>query len=544
MQATTPPPAPSFLYHTYHAIIRFFVHHKTYTTFLFVMITAVVFFALFSTPKIERETFAVELDSIKQYVKVSGQVQSSRDAQLSFQTTGQVSYVGVRAGDPVQQGKVLATLSGGDAQATLLQAQASLANAEAVLAQLQQGARKEEVAVKEQTLENAKSTLTQSYNALPDTIQNVDAITADVIKNKFASLFSFNNSRYTLSFSSCNQRLQSEIEGKRTVLENTLADFQTKSSVISAISSIETVDATFESAYKAALATNELVNALSNLLLSSCSISNTGLDGYRTSLSLVKTSMTTLFSDITTKRTTLITAKNAYNQALRDLELTKAGTDPYKIKAQVALVSSAEAQVATAQSGLSKTIIRAPFSGVVSSVDMSLGETQTSGKTVISMIATEGFEVEAKVPEIDIVKVHVGATVDVTLDAYGKAVVFPATVTRINPGATTEGTVPVYKVIITFTSNDTRIKQGMTANVQIITESKKNVIAVPSRFITVVQGERGAALVLVSGKEVIKKVTLGIRGEDGLIEVTSGLLPGDILLAPTTSTRQAQKQTK
>lgn len=527
----------------YRSILRFFVHHKTYTAFLFVMITAIIFYALFSSPKIENETYTVVLGPVRQSVKVSGQVASSKDANLSFQTTGAVSFVGVTTGNKVPQGKVLATLSGGDAQAALLQAQATLSNAIAVLEQLQQGPRKEEIAVKEQVTENAKNSLDQAYSALPDAIQNVDAITADVIKNKFSGFFVFSGGRYQLSFSSCDQRLQSDIEEKRLALENTLADFQTKSSVITPLSSVQNVEATFDVGYRSAIATNDLVNSISNLLLNSCSVGNSGLDSFRTTLSTVKTTMTTMFSDISTKRSALIVAKNAYSQAKRDFDLTQAGTDPFKIKAQSALVAQAEAQVAQARSGLSKTIITAPFSGVISNIDISLGETVSVGKTVISMLALDGFEIEAKVPEADIVKIKEGAHVDVTLDAYGKDVVFPATVTRINPTATTEGTVPVYKVIITFTGRDDRIRQGMTANVEIVTETKSKVIAVPARFVQVLTSDTGKVSVMKQGKIIAQDVHIGIRGTNGLLEITDGLLAGDVLVAPSTIDRQAQKQT-
>lgn len=527
----------------YHATIRFLAHHKTYTAFLFVAITAIGLYVVFSVPKTTQETFTTSLASISQYVKVSGQVESSKDANLSFQTTGAVAHVGVKIGDIVGQGKVLATLSAGDAQAALLQAQANLASVEAVFAQLQQGARKEEIAIKEQTLTNTKSTLDQSYNTLPDAIQNVDAITADVVKNKFSTLFALNGNHYTLSFNSCDQKLSGELEMKRTALENTLADFQVKSSVITTLSSTQTIDTTFELAYQAALATNDLVNTTSNLLLAPCSLTNTSLDGYRATLSLVKGSMTALFSDIALKRSSLIASKNAFNQANRDLELTKAGTDPYRIKSQAAQVAQAEAQVAQAKSGLSKTIITAPFSGVVSNVELSLGETVTPGKTVVKMIATDGFEIEAKVPEIDIVKIKVGAPVEVTLDAYGKSVIFPASVTRVNPSSTQEGTVPVYKVIITFTGKDERIKQGMTANIKIVTENKSKTLVVPARFIKLTNSAQGTVVVLTGGKQATKEVSLGIRGADGSLEVTNGLVEGEVLLAPTTIDRQAQKQT-
>ncbi len=527
----------------YKSTIKFFAHHKAYTAFLFIVMTAILGYTVFSSPKVTKEVYEVGLGSINQSVKVSGKVESSRDANLSFQTTGAVSYIGVRPGDVVTQGKVLATLSGGDAQASFLQAEANLANVEAVLGQFKQGSRPEEIAIKEQTVENAKNSLAQVYSALPDVIQNVDATTADVIKNKFSSLFIFSSGRYVLSFSSCNQGLQSEIEAKRTSLENVLADFQKKSSVVSALSSTQTIDAAFLGAYEGALLTNELINMLSNLLLASCSVSNSSLDGFRTTLSGVKGNMTGLFSDISNKRSALITSKNAFNQASRDLDLTKAGTDPYKLKAQTALVAQALAQVAQARSGIQKTIIASPFYGTISSVDISLGETVSQGKTVISMLAVDSFEIEAKIPEIDIIKIKVGAKVDVTLDAYGSSIIFPATVTRINPTATTEGSVPVYTAIVTFTGKDSRIKQGMSANIQIITETKSKVITIPARFVIVSSQTKGSVFILgADKKEETRNITLGIRGGDGSIEVIDGLFEGDMILAPSIGDRQAQKQ--
>ncbi len=509
-----------------------------------ICVLLVVFFSFFSSTKTATETMTVEMGQLKQSVEVTGSVQASRDASLSFQTLGAVSYVGVKVGDIVQQGKVLATLQSGDAQASLLQAKAQLGSAQATLEQLTQGFRPEEIALKQQIVDNAKSSLEQSYLALPDVIRNVDATTADTIKNKLSTLFINNGDHYTLSFSSCDQSLQSSIEASRSNLENTLAEYQKKSSVISVISSKEDIDAVFEQAYTATVATNNLVSAISNLLLSACSAKNTSLDTSRTTLSTVRTTMNTLFTEISTKRSALNTAKNTLSQATRDLELTKAGTDPYKVKAQASAVNQAEASVASALSGLQKTMIVAPFAGTISDVSVTVGETVSSGKSVISMLAVDAFEIEAKVPEIDIVKVNVGAEVEVTLDAYGKGVVFPATVTRVNPTATVEGSVPMYKVIITFTGNDKRIKSGMTANVRIITENKPQAIVLPARFVEVEDNSNGIVLVREGKEESEREVTLGIRGQDGLVEILSGVEVGDVVVAPSTGIRSAQKQTE
>lgn len=516
--------------------------HKTWAAALLVITLGIIALGVFSKQEVTSDSFVVTPGDITQSVSVSGQVQASKDASLAFQSSGQVSYVGVKIGSKVKQGQVLATLEGGDAQASVLEAEALLANRQATLEQLQEGSRKEELAVKEQAVDNAKNLLSQAYSSLPDVIKNADSVTSDTIKNKFSSLFIFNGTQFVLSFSSCDQALQSSLEKKRTELENVLADFQKKSGVVSAMSSTETLDSAFIAAYNATTLTNEVVNGVSQLLLSSCSISNSSLDVYRSNLTVVKSSITSLFADLSIKRNSLVTAQNTFNQTSRDLELSKAGTNPFTLKAQTALVSQSIAQVAQAKANLQKTVIRAPFNGTISNTSLTEGETATMNASVISMIAEDGFEIEAKIPEIDIVKVTQNAKVNVTLDAYGNSIIFPAIVGRINPTATTEGTVPVYKAIITFVGKDERIKQGMTANVTIITKEKKQVYAVPSRYVTIISGTKGQVVVdTLNGKEV-RDVTVGLRGDKGLIEIESGVFEGDVLLPPSTVARAAQKQ--
>ncbi len=511
---------------------------------LFVL-TGVLYYQYQGTKDDVQETMVVAKQQLNQYVSITGAVQPSRDVSLAFQTGGAVEFVGVKIGDTVTQGKVLATLSSSDGQASLLQAEATLENARATYDQLSQGARKEEVAIKQQAVDNAKSSLDQVSLTLPDTIRNVDSVTADAIKNKLSGIFSYSGGRYVLSFTSCDQTLQSAVEEGRMKIEGAIGDYQRDSSIITSISSTDTIITTFDKAYAITNATNNFINTLSQLLLATCSSQNTQLDAYRTSLALVRTNINALFGELSVKRSSLLSATNVYNQAKRDLDLTLAGTDPFRLRSQAALIKQAEAQVAQAKSNIAKTVIRAPFDGTVSDVTVVKGETVTTGKTIVSMLTTNAFEVETKIPEIDIIKISLGSQVNITLDAYGAGVVFPATVTRISPTATELGNVPVYKVIVTFAAPDPRIRAGMTANVKIKTESKEDVLAIPARFITVINQTQGTVIrQKTDGKKTQQEVvnlTLGTRGENGLIEVTSGLQLGDVLVAPNTTTRAAQK---
>lgn len=493
---------------------------------------------------IENKGVVVSLGKIKQYVRVSGSVEPRIDANLSFQSTGAVSYVGVSVGDVVTRGDLLSTLQSGDAQASLLQAEANVASQQALYDQLVAGARKEEVAVKQQAYDNAEISLNQTYTTLPDSIRSIDSTMGDVLKNKLAPLFVNAGDRYQLSFTSCDAKLSSLVETGRTNVENTLGAFQKNSLLVTPLASNETVEKVFNEGYQATVEVDTLLNSVSLLLLAPCSSGNSSLDGYRASLSLVRTQMTALFASISSTKTALTLSKNTHNQSRRDLELVKAGTDSNKLRSQAALVKQAQAQVAQAYSQIEKTKIVAPFTGTISDVSVSEGETVTAGKSAVSMLTTNAYQIEAKIPEIDIVKIATGSPVSVTLDAYGKSIVFPAVVTRINPTATLEGNVPIYKVLVSFVNEDGRIRSGMTANINIETRDIQEAVVVPSRFVVFLDESTGTVNVKEGKSIVTKTVTLGVRGEDGNIEILSGLRAGEEVVAPETSSRSAQKQTK
>lgn len=516
---------------------------KTSLSVLLISAIAVLWFGVSSSNNNKEEEIKPSRVSLSQTVRVSGKVQAAKEANLSFQGTGNISYIGVSIGDKVFQGKVLATLYSGDEQANLLQAKATLANAQATLDQLVRGARPEELAIKEQVVVSAKNTLESTYATIPDAVRNVDTSIADSIKTKLSPLFNQSGEIYTIAFSACDQVLQSSVEISRTNLEKRLSVFQKNASLVSMISSGETLDKSFEEAYQATIATNDFISKLSSLLLASCSVQNSSLDTYRTTLASVRTTMNAVFADISSKRAALTSAKNTLAQAERDLTLTKAGTDSTKISAQQALVSQAEASVLAAEARLGKTVVTAPFDGTITDVTLTKGETASAGKVVVSMMSTSAFEVEASIPEIDIAKIQKGNSVEITLDAYGSSVIFPATITRVDESAVFEGNVPKYKTIATFAEKDDRIKTGMTANVSIITKRVAGAIALPIRFVESLDANRGLVSVRKGEEVQEKEVVLGIRSDDGMIEIKSGLTEDDTVVAIQPGVRSAQKQT-
>jgi HlyD family secretion protein len=187
-------------------------------------------------------------------------------------------------------------------------------------------------------------------------------------------------------------------------------------------------------------------------------------------------------------------------------------------------------------------MIFAPFDGIITTVDVVQGETATANKSALTIIANNAFQVEANIPEIDIAKLAINNPVAITLDAYGESVVFDGVITRIDPSANLQGNVPMYNVVVSFQKKDPRVRAGMTANVAIITAAKENVLAVPIRFVKVNTDGSGTVYTGKEGALIEHTVTLGIRFDDGTIELLSGAQEGDVLSLIPTGERKAQKE--
>jgi len=151
-------------------------------------------------------------------------------------------------------------------------------------------------------------------------------------------------------------------------------------------------------------------------------------------------------------------------------------------------VVRAQSNVDTAEKNLSNTKIVSPIDGVVLTRKVSEGQTITAGFStpelfVVAQDLTK-MQIEAKVSEADIVKIHAGQRADFTLDGYmGEKFAGVVRQVRTNyvdtsSGGTSSGT--SYTVIVDVDNKDLRLKPGMTATLTIYTQEKQDVLVVPN----------------------------------------------------------------
>lgn len=227
-----------------------------------------------------------------------------------------------------------------------------------------------------------------------------------------------------------------------------------------------------------------------------------------------------------TRSSTYAIALNKYKAAIASRDAVESGSASRQISE--ARIKQAEAEVAKIRAQINERILRAPFSGTVSFVGPTKGESISSSDVAVSMISEDNYEVKIKIPEVDLAKILPGMKVNIELDAY-KGERFSGYVFNIDPAETVVDGVSVYEATIYFDEQNIKIKSGMTANVSIINETKENVLSIKKQFIQ--KDDLGEYVYVDDGEEQIKTyIKTGIVGTNGLVEIVSGLNSGDVII--------------
>lgn len=226
------------------------------------------------------------------------------------------------------------------------------------------------------------------------------------------------------------------------------------------------------------------------------------------------------------KSSSYASALSRYNSAVASRDAAESGNISRDISN--AKIKQAEAEVYKIQAEINERIIRAPFPGVVSNINVKKGELANTTDEVVTMISPNNYEIKIQIPEVDLSSVKTGLETEIKLDAYPKDV-FKGTIYSVDQAETLVEGVSVYEAVVKFNDQDERVKSGMTANVAIVSEKKENVLLIKKQFIE--KDDVGEFVnIYLDEKEIKSYITKGITGTDGNVEITSGLVEGDIII--------------
>lgn len=224
----------------------------------------------------------------------------------------------------------------------------------------------------------------------------------------------------------------------------------------------------------------------------------------------------------------------------------RSGTRPWELPLSVKLaelqvdeaqasVDMAKLELESARLELDKTVIVAPFNGVVADVTISEGQeisSMTYANPAIRLIDPSEIEMDGVIDEIDIANVEMGQEVIVTLDALPDREI-GGKVTFISQAGMIQAGVVSYKATITLEELDGKLRDGMSATADIVIERRDGVLLIANRaiqgswdspWVEVVAGEQGEQVEQ-------RQITLGLS--DGIkTEVLSGLVEGEQVVFP------------
>jgi multidrug resistance efflux pump len=133
---------------------------------------------------------------------------------------------------------------------------------------------------------------------------------------------------------------------------------------------------------------------------------------------------------------------------------------------KLAQLQQAQSDVIAAQAQLDQSILQAPFSGIVSEVDVVPGDYAAPGRILLVVSDLNNLQVETTdLSELDISKVKIGNPASILIDALNQE--FAGKVITISPVAQTLGGDVVYKVTLAFDELPEGALGGMTAEVNI-----------------------------------------------------------------------------
>lgn len=232
----------------------------------------------------------------------------------------------------------------------------------------------------------------------------------------------------------------------------------------------------------------------------------------------------------------LASVENQYNLAKTTFERQKnlwdqkIGSEIQFLQAKTQMIGL-QKSVLQMKAQLSKTLIKAPFTGVIDAVFVERGQVVApSQQGLMRIVNLSNMYVSTEVPESYIGKLKVGTVVNVRLESLGKNYIghVRQVGNNINPANRS------FAIEVAVPNPENLLRPNQVAKLQIIDYTKKNAIVVPTNVI--LSNGDGTKFVFiadkVNGKTAVAKkvvVTLG-QASENVTEILSGLNAADVIV--------------
>lgn len=230
----------------------------------------------------------------------------------------------------------------------------------------------------------------------------------------------------------------------------------------------------------------------------------------------------------------MLTAEANLAEATRQFEQSRNGSRVEDIAQVEAQLAQAIAGIRIIEVQIEDTIVRAPFTGIITQkyanagafVTPTTSASSTNSSTSTSIVAiANGLEIIAKVPEVDISQIKIGQEVEIVADAFPSEV-FKGRVRLIAPEAIIEQNVTSFQVRVTLETGKDKLQSGMNTDLRFIGQKINNTLVVPTVAIVTQEGKTGLLIADEKGKPQFRPVTIGTT-VDNQTQILTGANAGD-----------------
>lgn len=462
------------------------------------------------------ETVEVIVGDLEANATASGALRAARAATLQSPTTARVSDVLVRAGQHVAAGKALLTLDATDLELNLRAAQGNLRQAEAQLADLLSDPTAAETAAAEAAVASAQAQL-DDLRAGPSAAE-LASLQASV-RSAEAQLASA-NADLTGAQNSVSAADRAAAEAQLAAAQLQLRNAEDAN----AETTNAATDATLREAQQAVAAAQAQLDDLSRAADTTAAQDSAAAAAARLQSSRAD------FARQTAGPTTaqLAQAESQLADAQASLAQLQAGPTAAQRAQAEAAVEQARLAVADAEEALAQATITAPFAAAVTDVLVQPGEIASGN--VVGLVDLASLEVVLQVDEVDVGALAVGQPATITLESFPSDEI-PAEVVSIAPAAANDATgLVTYDVRLRLGETNLPLLAGMTANAELVTAEKRDVLLVPNEAIQVDRTSGTYSVRRQNGDAVeTVEIVIGLR-DNQYTEVREGLAAGDVLV--------------
>ena len=538
-------------------------------------------------------TAAAEKGTLIVSVSGSGQVAVSDQADIKSKVAGEIAYIGVKNGQEIKAGTLLAKIDTRDAEKAVRDAETALETAKLELEELLSPA-------DELTLYQAENSLTQAEESKQKAEDNIEKAYEDAfntVTNTFLDLptiitglrdvlysYEIGESEITVSryqdnigayrnsfFSEDRYKLETFIEDAennyKIARKNYNQNFENYKNA-SRYSEKETIETLLNETLETTKSIAETVKSETNLLdfvvdyfssrdwkvYSKITEYQSDLKTYTGKINSHILSLLSIQRSLQDNREAIVNAERTIKEKELSLAKLKAGPDELEIRAKKIAIQQKEDVLTTAKQNLADCYIYSSFDGVVAETKVKKGDLVSAG-TVIASIITKQKIAEISLNEVDVVKVKVGQKTTLTFDALPDLSISGKVIEVNTVGQVSQGVVS-YGVKIALDTQDERIKSGMSITADIITDAKQDVLVLPNSAIKS-QGNSYYVELVEASEEMKQQLLANVSGvilsqppklqpvETGLsndlsTEIISGLKEGDIVVTSTITPNTSQ----